>query len=574
MAGILSKFKRFLKQKVRRVWTTNFVLLDVFKRQRRQSVLPLICSVARLDSLTRMLSILNTKTLSDELVRIACIDRFARFGWGNSLVSALSMNSLGRFLNASTIAKGDLEPHYSAIYKKLGLYARNDLTRESVLEFKYFIGSSDARFCSTLSIFKDSSFVVSEFWYEVFLCVYKSSNPSVRLRRRFVSYLLTYHHLLGKRLSDEEREIVNAAIASKILDLNDILLISQKLDLERTVSFAEQEYAESLMAQRSEVAKYDLVLANLSKANSEGWCSSVNDYLRIFDVSPLKPLTESNFQLIEFETVDAGLDYGLVTIGMPAFNAENTIAASLKSLLNQSYSNLEVIVVDDLSTDDTCKIVLELAEKDARIKLIQNEVNCGPYVCRNVALKLGRGKYFTINDADDLSHSDRIVSHVELIEKNSAFAVESKMLRISNDLTIVSDMKGNFLRKNPSSLLFRREEMLAEFGYWDTVRYGADSELFGRLNQAKKIIIESPKPYLFARFGMQNLSIAQNNIFRGVSGNRKAYRDAFRAYHSGAEHEVDLKYDFFCERPFSVPASMQVDANLIVQTLEVLVETS
>lgn len=98
----------------------------------------------------------------------------------------------------------------------------------------------------------------------------------------------------------------------------------------------------------------------------------------------------------------------LVSVVMPAFNAEKTIEKAIQSILLQSYSNLELIVVDDCSTDNTRKIVEKIISKDGRVKLICNDVNRGCYFSRNRGVKESKGSAIAIQDSDDVSLEKRL----------------------------------------------------------------------------------------------------------------------------------------------------------------------
>lgn len=91
----------------------------------------------------------------------------------------------------------------------------------------------------------------------------------------------------------------------------------------------------------------------------------------------------------------------LVSVIMPAYNAEAFIKEAILSVLNQSVSDLELIVIDDGSTDKTQRIITELAQRDERIYPIVNEENMGVARTRNRGLALCRGKYVALLDSDD-----------------------------------------------------------------------------------------------------------------------------------------------------------------------------
>jgi succinoglycan biosynthesis protein ExoO len=99
-----------------------------------------------------------------------------------------------------------------------------------------------------------------------------------------------------------------------------------------------------------------------------------------------------------------------VSVIIPAFNAEGTIVDALVSVQEQSHHNLEILVVDDCSTDKTKEIVQSFMVKDQRIKLLSTSFNIGPSGARNIALDVATGMWVTLIDADDLWTSNRVSS--------------------------------------------------------------------------------------------------------------------------------------------------------------------
>src|SRR5690606_30028325 len=97
-----------------------------------------------------------------------------------------------------------------------------------------------------------------------------------------------------------------------------------------------------------------------------------------------------------------------VTVIVPAYNCADTILTALASLAEQSWRNLEVLVVDDCSTDDTAKTVAAFCAADERFRLIRQARNGGSYACRNRALEEASGRFVTVHDADDWAHPLRI----------------------------------------------------------------------------------------------------------------------------------------------------------------------
>src|SRR5690606_29824407 len=138
---------------------------------------------------------------------------------------------------------------------------------------------------------------------------------------------------------------------------------------------------------------------------------------------------------------------------MPAYNSASTIKTSLDSLVKQTWVNIEIIVADDCSTDETVEIVKEYMKLEPRIKLVQNVENQGAYVARNNALKLATGEFITINDADDWSHPDKIRVQVEHLLRNENIVGNiSQQARATNQLKFYRRGKpGLYIFNNMSS---------------------------------------------------------------------------------------------------------------------------
>jgi len=108
----------------------------------------------------------------------------------------------------------------------------------------------------------------------------------------------------------------------------------------------------------------------------------------------------------------------LVSIIMPCYNSETTISQSIKSVIEQSYQNWELLVIDDLSTDLTEDMVLNFC--DTRIKYFCLEKNSGsPAEPRNLGLRVSKGKYIAFLDSDDLWHKTKLEKQVSFMHDNN-----------------------------------------------------------------------------------------------------------------------------------------------------------
>ena len=98
---------------------------------------------------------------------------------------------------------------------------------------------------------------------------------------------------------------------------------------------------------------------------------------------------------------------------MPAYNAATYLPSAIQSVLDQLYSNWELLVVDDASTDSSLQIAREFAEKDSRIRVFSQSENGGVTAARNKALKMAGGDYLAFLDADDLWDPEKLLKQVD-----------------------------------------------------------------------------------------------------------------------------------------------------------------
>lgn len=155
---------------------------------------------------------------------------------------------------------------------------------------------------------------------------------------------------------------------------------------------------------------------------------------------------------------------GKISVIIPAYNAEKTIERCLNSVIEQSYTNVEVIVVDDGSKDRTLSIANEVAKNDSRVKVISKQ-NGGAASARNVGIKLASGEFITFLDADDYIEKD---TYMELhkAQKQNDLDIVSASIREIYDGDISKE------RINPNGVtVFTGEDALGNmFSYCDGVR--------------------------------------------------------------------------------------------------------
>ena len=116
----------------------------------------------------------------------------------------------------------------------------------------------------------------------------------------------------------------------------------------------------------------------------------------------------------------------LISICIPAYNAALYIKEAIVGWQNQSYSNLEIIVQDDCSTDDTYEVALEIAKSDNRIQVFRNEKNLGIGANWNACYKKAKGDYVVIFNADDLIEPNFITEGLKIFKNNEVDLVTFK----------------------------------------------------------------------------------------------------------------------------------------------------
>jgi glycosyltransferase involved in cell wall biosynthesis len=177
-----------------------------------------------------------------------------------------------------------------------------------------------------------------------------------------------------------------------------------------------------------------------------------------------------------------------VSVIIPAFNAERTIHRTLASVISQTYCNLEIIVIDDGSTDGTAAILAKLALSEPRLRAVR-QANEGVAAARNRGINLATGEYVAPLDADDIWHATKIEKQVNLIERNPGIGLVYTWYHVIDDADRVIETSPPTLARgdcftwlivenfigNSSSILVKRP-LLLQIGGYDTSLRAADAQ--------------------------------------------------------------------------------------------------
>lgn len=110
----------------------------------------------------------------------------------------------------------------------------------------------------------------------------------------------------------------------------------------------------------------------------------------------------------------------LVSVITPVYNSENYIEKTISSVLNQTYKNLEIILVDDCSTDRSKEVIKDIEKNDTRVKYVRLEKNSGAAVARNKGLETAKGQYVAFIDSDDVWKEAKLSKQLEFMKKQGA----------------------------------------------------------------------------------------------------------------------------------------------------------
>lgn len=252
----------------------------------------------------------------------------------------------------------------------------------------------------------------------------------------------------------------------------------------------------------------------------------------------------------------------LVTVYIPTFNRVELLKRAVESVRQQTYQNLEIIVVDDCSTDGTHEYLKDISNKDSRIRFFLKEKNSGACVSRNIAIKNANGEYITGLDDDDYFLLDRIqffVNNIYLLNKYECLASRLIYITKKNNIkkSLIEKLKPNVIKRKDllsynyigNQIFIKTEKFKGVnfnedipawqdlFCWYEVLRNGnayilsdftyvmdmshdferISNQKIGKINRAYDIFVES--------FGIDNMLVLRNHLIAyGVKDNVIKYR--------------------------------------------------
>jgi glycosyltransferase involved in cell wall biosynthesis len=230
---------------------------------------------------------------------------------------------------------------------------------------------------------------------------------------------------------------------------------------------------------------------------------------------------------------------------MPLYNDELYVERAINSILNQTFKNFELCVVNDCSTDNSLNKI-EKYLSNSRVRLIHNDKNMGDYYSRNTGLQLLEKENFdvyTIHDADDFSDSTRFEKMINILENESILGVEDFELRIGGMPPSWLWELGKTMPNHAHAFFSKKTFNI--LGYFDNSKFGADTEYWHRL--LRYIKINSNQSVFRVEDLLYYAQLTGDNLVVQYQGEvRDSY---FKKHMEGINKMVDIK-DFY--KPFFI----------------------
>lgn len=236
----------------------------------------------------------------------------------------------------------------------------------------------------------------------------------------------------------------------------------------------------------------------------------------------------------------------LVTVIIVNFNCADYIDRAIKSVLNQTYKNFELLIIDNDSSDDSLDRITKYS-KDKRVSVYRVDSNPGPYWSKNSLIMRCNGEFITMLDSDDYDDSRKLESQINTFNQNKDISMVSCSYQRENE-------KPSF---GWPSMMWKKS-VFDDIGYYDSIKFGADSEFFERFinfyGKHKTIHINEVLQFGTRREnGLTSIVPEKSNI-------RKKYIEKYKDWHSRAEK---LYVDFSNKkRHFDVDERMIIDCKV------------
>jgi hypothetical protein len=316
-----------------------------------------------------------------------------------------------------------------------------------------------------------------------------------------------------------------------------------------------------------------------------GRVDSVNQLLHTHGCTPVQWASQQPVPLAYVATsvavvvqAPAAVAGPLVTVLVTAYNGGAYVGQALQTLLAQTHANLQILVANDASTDETWAHLSALKGVDERLHIFNLPRNVGTYAAKSLLLQFAQGEYVVCHDSDDVADPTFVATSLTALQADARrVAVISNWFRVDEELRIFPGAVRRFwplLSINHSSLMLRTA-VLRQLGGWDVPRVAADTELFERVRAiyGKRAVYQLTQPLTIGSLRSDSLmndpqvGAMQTEAFR----RRVEYREAWVQWHEQCKkHGIKptMTSPFDPDRPFSVPDEFKVCPDDIATNFE------
>ncbi|MET2984693.1 glycosyltransferase family 2 protein [Aureibaculum conchae] len=245
----------------------------------------------------------------------------------------------------------------------------------------------------------------------------------------------------------------------------------------------------------------------------------------------------------------------LVSVIITVYNGMPYIIDAIEHLQNQTYTNIEIIVVDDGSSDETKKAVEQISKTDNKVRLIKSS-RIGRGKALNKAIEVSKGEFLAINDADDFSHKTRIQKQVDFLEANHDYVLVGSKSNLRNlqtgEVTNHSierpssnvEIRKYFLKGQPIQhvcVLMRAEAIEKIGGYSEKINFLYDRDLFirlasngGKLHNLDEILVDvghHPTRFFYNTFtGKERIKLDFHYRFEAAKMLNEPFKTRFKLW--------------------------------------------
>jgi glycosyltransferase involved in cell wall biosynthesis len=278
---------------------------------------------------------------------------------------------------------------------------------------------------------------------------------------------------------------------------------------------------------------------------------------------------------------ETSLDAPLVSVMMTSYNREKYIAAAIESVIASTYTNFELIIVDDRSKDATVAIATSYATNDSRVKVYVNEINLGDYPNRNKAASYATGKYLKYVDADDLIYPWGLELLVRMMEQFPASGwglcslpqvVKSPypFMLTPKEAYTYNYLESGIFHKAPLSAIIKRA-VFEEIGGFADIRMAGDFEMWHKLAQKYNVVLMPDGIVWYRKHGEQEIK----HYRQFITVYEKIRIDYLLNDNCPIDKDVAKKILRATKRKFVIEALkgvLKINKNIIMDNLECLRE--